>query len=202
MKRLRLLLRHLALVTGYVAKGNVYTGRNVHIGCGAVISTTKKGLIALEDNVEVGEQSKIYAEDGVTVHIRKYASIGSGCVIKAQHSLCSSTFFLDVNATVGENCMIDLTGNVKIGAGSVLSSRCYVHTHKHLHDGSRPLKYQEIMVQYVEIGKNCWLGTGVQVLGASIGDGAVVGAGSIVTHDIPAFCVAVGAPAKIIGGLE
>ena len=61
----------------------------------------------------------------------------------------------------------------------------------------RPLAYQYNMP--VHIGKNCWLGAGVIVLpGVTIGDNTVIGAGSIVTKDIPANVVAVGNPCKVL----
>ena len=51
----------------------------------------------------------------------------------------------------------------------------------------------------VHIGKNCWLGAGVIVLpGVSIGDNTVVGAGSVVTKDLPANVVAVGNPCRVL----
>ena len=58
----------------------------------------------------------------------------------------------------------------------------------------------------VHIGRNCWLGAGVIVMpGVTIGDNAVIGAGSIVTKDIPANVVAVGNPCRVlreIGGKD
>ena len=51
----------------------------------------------------------------------------------------------------------------------------------------------------VHIGRNCWLGAGVVVLpGVTIGDNTVIGAGSIVTKDIPANVVAVGNPCRVL----
>ena len=51
----------------------------------------------------------------------------------------------------------------------------------------------------VHIGRNCWLGAGVIVLpGVSIGDNTVVGAGSVVTRDLPANVVAVGSPCRVV----
>ena len=55
----------------------------------------------------------------------------------------------------------------------------------------------------VHIGKNCWLGAGVIVLpGVSIGDNSVIGAGSIVTKDIPGNVVAVGNPCKVLRAIN
>ena len=51
----------------------------------------------------------------------------------------------------------------------------------------------------IKIGRNCWLGAGVIVLpGVSIGDNTVVGAGSVVTKDLPPNVIAVGTPAKVL----
>ena len=51
----------------------------------------------------------------------------------------------------------------------------------------------------VHIGRNCWLGAGVIVLpGVSIGENTVVGAGSVVTKDLPANVIAVGTPARVV----
>lgn len=51
----------------------------------------------------------------------------------------------------------------------------------------------------VRIGKNCWLGAGVIVMpGVTIGDNTVIGAGSVVTKDIPANVVAVGNPCRVL----
>ena len=51
----------------------------------------------------------------------------------------------------------------------------------------------------IRIGRNCWLGTGVIVVpSVTIGDNTVIGAGSVVTKDIPANVVAVGNPCRVL----
>ena len=53
---------------------------------------------------------------------------------------------------------------------------------------------------YCIIGNDVWIAAGAQVLHkANIGDGAIIGGGAVVTHDIPPYAIAVGVPAKIIG---
>jgi galactoside O-acetyltransferase len=50
----------------------------------------------------------------------------------------------------------------------------------------------------VRIGRNVWIGSSAQILpGVTIGDNAVIGAGSVVTNDIPANVVAVGVPCRV-----
>jgi galactoside O-acetyltransferase len=59
--------------------------------------------------------------------------------------------------------------------------------------------WQDVEVLPVRIGSGAWLGFNVSVLaGVTIGEGAVIGAGSIVTRDIPAWVVAAGNPARVI----
>ena len=55
-----------------------------------------------------------------------------------------------------------------------------------------------IQKKNVSIGSGSWIGENVCIIGATIGKHCVIGANSVVTHDIPDFSVAVGSPAKII----
>ncbi len=61
---------------------------------------------------------------------------------------------------------------------------------------------REKALQYnlpVHIGRNCWIGTGALIMpGVTIGDNSVIGAGSVVTRDIPANVVAVGNPCRVL----
>lgn len=55
----------------------------------------------------------------------------------------------------------------------------------------------------VKIGKNVWIGSNSTILpGVTIGDNAIIGAGSVVTKDIPADMIAVGNPAKVIRSIN
>ena len=101
-------------------------------------------------------------------------------------------------------CHIGCIDRVEIGEWSTMGARCYITDHTHggtsreellLPPRKRPL----VSRGPVKIGKYVHLGEGVCVMpGVTIGDYSVIGAGSVVTRDIPPFCVAVGSPAKVI----
>jgi acetyltransferase-like isoleucine patch superfamily enzyme len=50
----------------------------------------------------------------------------------------------------------------------------------------------------VEIGSGSWIGENACIIGAKVGENSVIGANSVVTKDIPDYCVAVGIPARVI----
>lgn len=57
--------------------------------------------------------------------------------------------------------------------------------------------------QPIHIGRNCWIGAGAILLpGVSVGDNSVIGAGSVVTKDIPANVVAVGVPCRVLHPIQ
>ena len=68
-----------------------------------------------------------------------------------------------------------------------------------LNHGIRPEERHDLIPKPIHIGKNVWIGSNSTILpGVSIGDNAVIGAGSVVTKDIPENMMAVGHPARVI----
>lgn len=64
---------------------------------------------------------------------------------------------------------------------------------------NKPVKEQSLTVTRTEIGRDCFFGTGAKIVkGVTIGEHVIIGANAVVTHDIPAFCLAAGNPAKVI----
>ncbi len=90
---------------------------------------------------------------------------------------------------------------LQIGENSMIGANCYVITENHgKQRGDIPFKQQNYDGSDVVIGRNVWLGCHVTVLpGISIGDNAIVGAGAVVTKNIPANETWAGVPAKKIG---
>lgn len=103
-------------------------------------------------------------------------------------------------ATIGDFNHIYATGSVVFEKDALTANFVYISDNLHcFEDIEAPIINQPIkQLRHVTIGEGCWIGEHVSIIGSSIGKHSVIGANSVVTHDIPDFCVAVGNPAKVI----
>lgn len=129
-----------------------------------------------------------------------FAQIGEGCYIEpplhanfgGRHCHWGKHIYANFNLTMVDDTGIYVGDNTMFGPNVVLAT------------AGHPIlpELREKGCQYnvpIHIGKNCWLGAGVIVLpGVTIGDNTVVGAGSVVTKDLPANVVAVGNPCRVL----
>jgi maltose O-acetyltransferase len=95
-------------------------------------------------------------------------------------------------------CVILDCARVDIGDSVLLGPSVHIYTATHPLDASLRASGAEL-AKPVRIGSRVWIGGGAIVLpGVTIGDDAVIGAGSVVTRDVPACCVAVGNPCRVV----
>jgi acetyltransferase-like isoleucine patch superfamily enzyme len=102
---------------------------------------------------------------------------------------------------VQPNCQFSAyVGSIHIGERVEIAPQCYFYPYNHGAEPGQPVRTQPLQSKGdIIIGDDAWLGVGVIVLdGVQIGAGAIIGAGSIVTQNIPAHATAVGAPARVI----
>jgi acetyltransferase-like isoleucine patch superfamily enzyme/putative methionine-R-sulfoxide reductase with GAF domain len=121
---------------------------------------------------------------------------------------------VDIKTTRKGNCHIEIgestligpytciagPGHIKIGASCLIASHGGIYASQHIFaDPNRRIQSQGVSYEGIVIEDDCWLGTGVKVLdGVTIGQGSVIGAGAVVTKDIPPYSIAVGVPACVI----
>lgn len=129
-----------------------------------------------------------------------FAELGENCYIEpplhsnfgGHHVHFGNNVYANFNLTLVDDTHIYVGDNTMLGPNVVIAT------------AGHPIlpKLREQAYQYnfpVHIGKSCWLGAGVIVVpGVTIGDHVVIGAGSIVTKDIPSNVVAVGNPCKVL----
>jgi len=127
----------------------------------------------------IGKHSTIMQNTEVdsSTRIGKYCYIGKNCSI--------------TKTNIGNYCSI--ANNVSIGQGEHCTSR--ISTNSLFYEDA----YEELTSKDCTIGNDVWIGVDAIILrGLVIGDGAIVGANSVVTKNIPPFAIVVGSPAKII----
>ena len=155
---------------------------HVEISNGTISVGTKTRLVSAQANHEIGLSSPV--------------------VLTAKHG---------GHITIGENCAINgatirAYGSVTLGNNVWVTAGCYIlDADGHPMEASKRAgsAANETHARPVNIGDFVWLGIGCKILpGVTIGEGAVIGAGSVVTNDVPAYSLATGVPAKVIKDLK
>jgi maltose O-acetyltransferase len=127
----------------------------------------------------------------------------AGCKIGGKTVLQSAVRFIDGRITLGErvfinrNCLIEGCGGIEIGSDVHLAFGVSLITSTH-QLGSSARRCGPSEIRPIKIGAGAWLGANVTVLpGVTIGHGAVIAAGSVLTTDVPADCLMAGVPAVL-----
>ncbi len=127
--------------------------------------------------------------------------VGEGCFY-LDHIVWLNGEHVEMGDGVGFNygCYVNGYGGLVIGDNTIFGPYTMVHTANHeMDDITRPIQEQGWKAAPVSVARNCWIGMGVCILpGVEVGEGCVIGAGSVVTRDIEPFSVAVGNPAKVV----
>lgn len=107
---------------------------------------------------------------------------------------------IEDGATIGRFSHIVAVQKVCIGKNVLIADKVYISDNIHGYESvEKPIMHQPIVFKgEVFIGENSWIGENVSIVGAKVGKHCVIGANSVVTKDIPDYCIAVGSPAKII----
>lgn len=130
-------------------------------------------------------------------------SFGDGAALDERVTLLATNenaqIIIGARCYVNRSTMLDASERIEIGDDTMIGPFCYITDHDHTFGpGVKPADGALISAP-VKIGARCWLGAHVTVLkGVSIGDGTVVGAGSVVTQSLPAGVLAVGTPARAL----
>ena len=137
---------------------------------------------------------KLFGKVGEKIHI----DIDFHCEY-GKHILVGNKVVINMNCTFVDNNIIEIGNNVLIAS----NVQIYTATHStNVHERMTEEKEADICRTYalpVKICDGAWIGGGTIILpGVTIGENSVIGAGSVVTRTIPANCLAVGNPCRVI----
>lgn len=136
-------------------------------------------------------------EERFDLLLERLAAVGEGAVVRPPFH-CDYGFHIRLGAGVflNFNCVILDVAPVVIGDGTQVGPGVQILTADHPRDAAIRAQGLEFG-RPVTIGRNVWIGGGAIILpGISIGDDAVIGAGSVVTHDVPPGVTVMGNPAR------
>jgi acetyltransferase-like isoleucine patch superfamily enzyme len=156
-------------------------GRNVRIGDYGYLNGLSREGVRLGDNVRLREHVWIQCTSGLD-------TLGKGLVIG------DDTY-------VGPRCMLGAGGGIRIGANVTLGAAVDLLAENHgFSDADVLIREQGVTRQGIALEDDVWIGNrGIVLDGVRVSRGAVVGAGSVVTKDVPPYTVVAGNPARPIG---
>lgn len=175
--------------------GPLFVGRNVRLS--GLRHVKHSGRLVIEDGVEL----QGLAKNGLV--------FGPGCSIGARTSIRPSSYYggevglgMEVGArtSFATGCFLGCSGLISIGDDVMLGPGVQIQSENHqFEDPDRTIKEQGVRRSFVVVQDDCWIGANTIITaGVTVGRGSVVGAGSIVTRDIPPFSIAAGSPAKVL----
>jgi acetyltransferase-like isoleucine patch superfamily enzyme len=144
----------------------------------------------------IGPGCQLEVGSNAVLELGRWSWIGHRCKIRCHEGTVS----LGAKSVMGQDCTISAFQHVSIGRECVIADRAMLIDFDHgVVDVDKPIRLQGIYKRDVRVGHNVWIGYGACVLrGSSVGDNAIIGSNSVVTHDVPANAVVGGVPARLI----
>lgn len=170
---------------------------------GPVSEPAKARIRALLPTVEVLLNHVVNRIPYANARMRVYALLGlgledpsTGVIMLGTEIHSPQLIQIGPHTAIGSHCLLDARGGITIGRSVNITSHVKLQTAKHL------IQTPDFAHEFepITVGDRAWIALGATVLGGvTVGEGAVVAAGSVVTRDVEPFTVVGGIPAKPIG---
>lgn len=189
------------MINSVILKGFAHVGQNIIIEENVRVKNAAK--ISIGSNVQLRAGCQLYAQDN-TMDKNKVDEpvviyLGDDVHIKENVNLSTYGGFIKIGnrSNVGHNCALYGQGGITIGEDVLIGPNCSIISGNHRFDDINcTINKQGTHDKGIEIGNDVWVGANVAILdGIKIGDGAVIGAGSVVTKDVSPNAVVYGSPA-------
>jgi len=173
-------------------------GKGLILGKSIILRTP--GHITLGDNVAIDDHTLLDGGTGpdCAMSIGNSVVISKGSVIQAKNG----PLHIGDECDIGAHVIITSISTVTLGKNVLIAGNCYIGGARYnLEDLDTPIMYQGIYSRGpITIGADTWIGASATIIdGVTVGKGCVIGAGALVTKDVPDYAIVVGTPAKVIG---
>lgn len=178
--------------------GCLELGDQVTISRGSCINTQGESRVVLGNHVFLDRDVRISCSSGnAQAELQNNVSLDRGVDIKVHGQ---GRTLIGKRTYIGPYVCLSGYGNITIGNDCLIASHTSLYAHNYnFEDPTKAIREQGYSHKGIVIGNNCWLGSGVRVLdGVTIEAGSIIGAGAVVTKNIPPNSIAVGTPAKVI----
>lgn len=187
---------------GYLLRKKLYpilfreTGSGPILGKGITLRCPSR--ITLGTGVAIDDYGLLDAsgtEAGIT--LGDHVIVSRNCVIQNK----TAAITIGNHTDIGCNTIISSSGGITIGKSVLIAGNCYIGGGRYITERlDLPMMQQGVYTKgAVTIGDDVWLGAGATVLdGIQIGNGCIIGAGAVVTKNLPDYTVAIGVPAKVV----
>jgi len=144
----------------------------------------------VDNNVEIGEGTKIWH----WVHICSGAKIGKNCIL-------GQNVYIGPGVVIGDN--VKIQNNVSVYEGITIEDNVFLGPSCVLTNDKRPKAVGDWKLTETILKKGCSIGANATIVcGVTIGEGALVGSGSVVTKNVESNIIVVGNPAKLLKGIH
>ena len=181
---------------------NASRGLERLIGIGRIAAGRFRAVLLRLRGMQAGAKTTISAQ----VRVRRPYCVAVGAHTFFEHGVYvkivddSASVVLGERVFLGAGTQLDVSHSLVIGSRALIAPGVFITDHTHNSMAGMTIREQGIRAAKVVIGDDVWIGTRSVILpGVTIGNGAVIGAGSVVTSDVPANAVAAGVPARVIG---
>jgi acetyltransferase-like isoleucine patch superfamily enzyme len=172
--------------------------------CGSGVCFGKNVVLRHPNKIEIGDG--VIIDDNCLIDAKGRTNTGiqiSDGVFVGRNSILScknGDIVLGRKVNIGFNSEVFSGSRVEIGDNTLVAAYCYFVGGDHEASAvDRAVNEQGSSSRGIRVAPGCWFGAAVKVLdGVSIGENAILGAGAVVTKDVPANTVSVGIPARVI----
>lgn len=183
---------------GYSMPGNATLGQRLSLWWGRRVAIRHREVTA-DPTARLSPQAHISPRHGA-ISIGARSTVALGAIIQGNVILGDDTSVQAYSVLVGYGGRDTPTGQIRIGNGVRIAPHVMMIAANHVFsDPDRPIHSQGLDHAPITIEDDVWIGGRVNVVaGVTVGRGSVIGAGAVVTKDVPPYSVAVGVPARVI----